>query len=87
MNRRKALKLLGALVVMTGGTAIIKAEEKPVPELDMEDSGSLVYSDWMISKPLDYHIEAEGIGNIVIIKQDGENITIPFTKIIKALED
>ena len=64
MNRRKALKILGALVVCLGGRA-------EASELGL----------------MDYTFVEEGIGKIIIKKKNGSQLIIPFSDIVKALEE
>ena len=78
MDRRNALKLLGALVVCIGGTATsVKSEI-------FEDSSdnALTFS----TGPYDYHFSEEGIRNITIGRKDQPDLVISFKEVVKSLE-
>ena len=79
MERRKALKLMGALVACLGGTIIIKPESK----LKAEDSAkvNLTY----LAEPQSYQFNESGIKNVIIIRTNGKKISIPFSEICDAL--
>ncbi len=74
MKRRKALKVMGAMVVCWAGSASA-AEEKRAGERP-----------WYESDPLDFQFNEAGINNLIIIRKNGEKITIPFSEIVDALK-
>ena len=97
MNRRIALKLLGAVVVGFAGTWVHAETVKdnlPLETLDCkdgvcgEDSNSTI-SNSIISYnqgPQDISFGEEGIRNIIVERKNGKVITIPFSEICDALE-
>ena len=81
MNRRNALKLLGALIVCIGGTATsVKGEDfgELVGESDLTE---------IFSGPYDYNFSEEGIRNITIERKNKPDLVIAFKDIVKALEE
>ena len=83
MNRRAALIAMGTMVACMGGVA--KAEPTDIAETNILTGGStFTFQDW--SAPTSYHFEASGIKDIIITRSDKEDIVIPFSEIIEALE-
>ena len=92
MNRRIALKLLGAVVVGFAGTWVHAETVKdnlPLETLDCKDGVCGEDSNSTISYnqgPQDISFGEEGIRNIIIERKNGKVITIPFSEICDALE-
>ena len=83
MNRRNALKLLGALIVCLGGTATsVKGEDYLVGESELD-----ITADSIFSGSYDYNFSEEGIRNITIERKNKPNLVIAFKDIVKALEE
>ena len=95
MNRRKALRLLGIMVATLGGTAVLADEITEPIATDDELAGSLFITDdtlavsgWPIERrPMDFRFEADDLGSVIITREGKPDIVIPFTDIIKELED
>ena len=86
MNRRNALKLLGALIVCIGGTATsVKGED--YGELVGEGELDITATNSIFSGPYDYNFSEEGIRNITIERKNKPDLVIPFKDIVKALEE
>ena len=79
MNRRIALKLLGAVAVGFVGSWV--SAETVKDELTLTDS--VIH---LITGPQDVTFGEEGIRNIIIERKSGKVITIPFSEICDALE-
>ncbi len=77
MKRRTALKLLGGLIACTAGRPILAITE--LSDVDPEASLQL--------GPVDYFFCEEGIRNIIIRHKSGKDTIIPFSEIVKALEE
>jgi len=77
MNRRQALKFLGAFVMMLGAGRA-KAEEK----LHTDE-----VIDWWKPKPMSYTITEDIVNNIIIERPDGTKLIIPFSEIVEALQN
>ncbi len=76
MDRRTALKFMGALVICLGGIA----------EAAEEITSSKLYFHELDNPVLNYTFHADGIGDLIITQKDKQDIVIPFTEIIEALE-
>jgi hypothetical protein len=72
MNRRKALKIFGAIFVCLAGRPVARAGDRLGLNHDL-------------SKPTDYVFCEQGIGNIIIERRNGAKIVIPFSEIVEAL--
>ena len=71
MNRRNALKILGALFICLAGTPIQTSDDKK-KSVDQEDANDFFdYSAW-VDKPIDYVFTEEGMGNIIIERKNGK---------------
>ena len=87
MNRRNALKLMGALVACIGGYSA------PAESSDLEAlTGTAKVDDSLLtinvkSEPVDYIFHVDTIKDIVFRRPDKPDLVIPFVDIIKALEE
>ena len=81
MNRRNALKFIGAMVACVAGTAV------PVKSDDNLSDGSSDNMLKLYSGPMDYTFGVDGIRNIVFQRKDKPDITIPFSDIVDALTE
>ena len=72
MNRRTALKVMGAAIICIG------------EKTSSIDEGSFID---ISPEPIDFSFYEAGIRNLIIIKKGGDKITIPFSEIVKALEE
>jgi hypothetical protein len=79
MNRRQALKFMGALLVLIGGKQVLAEDNGTEEKLYMDATP--------FTPPMDFVIEAETVGNIVIVKENEERLEIPFSEIVEALEN
>ncbi len=78
MERRNALKILGAIVCCVGASAI-----KSHAQTGSLETYKLIDS----STPLDFIFDAESMGDIIIRQKDTPNIIIPFSEVIEALKE
>jgi len=84
MKRRRALKIFGALfIALVGGPAPRKASPKEKKGEGLIDWGSL--PDY--SKPMNYIFKEAGMGKIIVEKEDGLEISVPFSDITEAMAE
>lgn len=77
MNRRKVLKIFGALFVCLAGKAKLQEESKVDCSIKFKPG---------FLRPKSYTFYEEGIKEIIIEKKDGTSLIVPFSDIVKALE-
>ena len=78
MERRNALKLVGALVVCFCGKAVAT---------NAYNSSSVTsFESWNIG-PVDYVFRVDEIKNLIIERKEKQDLVIPFSEIIEALEE
>ncbi len=78
MNRRKALKIFGALFVVLAG--------RPVEAKQLAKSSEHLFDVSRWTQPVDYHFSEAGMGDIIIERKSGKKIVVPFSEICDALE-
>jgi len=77
MDRRKALKIFGALFVCLAGHPVLANTNKD----------SLFLSDAVLGfEPTSYTFSEAGIKDIIIERKNGKRIVVPFSDIVDALE-
>ncbi len=81
MDRRTALKLMGVLVICLGGKVVYGKNDVTIDDTGIGDIEVLDPFG-----PVDYHFGAEDIRDLIITRKDKQDIVIPFTEIIEALE-
>jgi len=73
MERRKVLKLFGALFVCFAGHSVLA---------DTKKQGAIKWN----PLPQDYYFTEKGMGDIIIERKNGNKIIVPFSDICDALE-
>lgn len=89
LTRRQALKLLGTLIVCLCPEKIESYGDTNMDDSNfakIESGGDITIKDWINTK-MDYFFSEKKIGNLIIEKENGREIRIPFSEIVKALED
>jgi len=76
MDRRAALKLLGAIIVFLGGRSV-RAEEIGTVKLDRPS--------WL--EEASFQFDEAGLKDIVIIRKNKKKIKIPFSEVVDALKE
>ena len=72
INKKQALKLLGLICICQGGRM---------------NNKTFIDTGLAFSQLCDWHFSEEGIRNLIIEKKDGSQVVIPFSDIVKALEE
>lgn len=78
LDRRKALQLFGTMFVCLVASKTSHG--------DTTLDSAIRFSDTQ-TRPLNYHFIEAGIGDIIIEKKNGQELRVPFSEIVDALEE